>query len=189
MRQHPPMLRACLLVAALTTAGCSVRDETVGQGHDDPRWWHATAASGNTGLMASTPPPTGTGSAIEYVDGFEAGVRRATEADLPMLLLFRAAWCRWSTEFAQAVVSDQAIVSLSRRFVCVTIDADRHPATCRQFDVSAFPTVVLLDAAREERYRATGSSAIVDLSQAMGSVLDAGPRQRRIAGAPKSPSR
>ena len=174
-----------VVVASVAATGCSMRDEQAVSG-GETRWWSATQSGpGGAGLM----PAPATPAVIEYVEGFEAGAKRAADAGLPMLVVFRAAWCRWSGELVQAAVADPRIVECSRRFVCVAVDADRHAATCREFDVRAFPTVVLLDADRTEQFRATGSSAVSGLAAAMGDVLTAASRPRRIARESAIPSR
>ncbi|NBW88175.1 MAG: hypothetical protein EBR23_15435, partial [Planctomycetia bacterium] len=114
------------------------------------------------------------GPAIEFVEGFEAGSRRASAGELPMLVVFRAGWCRWSAELAVAAAADPSIVALSRRFVCVTVDADRDVATCREFGVEAFPTVLLVEADGSERHRAVGAAAADSLATAMEGVLEQG---------------
>lgn len=175
-----------LLTAALAT-GCSVRDEQAVDGAKT-RWWSSAATgSGGAGLIAGPPATPAHAAVIEYVEGFDAGTRRATDAGLPMLVVFRAAWCRWSEELVQAAVADPRVVELSRRFVCVAVDADRHQAACRAFDVHAFPTVILLDAGRTERFRATGSSAASGLAAAMGNVLGSPNRPNRLAGGTPAP--
>jgi len=182
---RPTEVRTIFLAVALaaTVAGCSVRDERVTTG-GETRWWTATAAGPTaTKLMSTAPASPAATPAIVYVEGFEAGARRATDAGLPMLVVFRADWCPWSGELVQSAVADPRVVEFSRRFVCVTVDADRDAASCRQFDVRAFPTVLLLDTGRRERFRATGSSAVSGLAGAMGDVLAAPPRSRRVAAA------
>ena len=172
-----------LVAAALAAGGCSVRDEQAVSATEN-RWWSATPADrGAAGLIAA--PPTGPAGApiIEYVEGFAAGSRRAGDAGLPMLMVFRASWCRWSGELLQATVADPRIVALSRRFVCIAVDADRDAATCRSFEIRAFPAVVLVDAEGRERFRATGSSAAADLAAAMAGGLDRSQPPPRLAGA------
>jgi len=171
-----------LLVAAVSTVaiGCSMRDEQAVSGGES-RWWSAArSGSGGAGLLPAATAPAAA-AVIEYVEGFDAGSKRAAEAGLPIVVVFRAAWCRWSGELVQAAVANPQIVECSRRFVCVAVDADRHPDTCREFEVQAFPTVIVLDADRTERYRGTGSSAVAGLAAAMGEVLAAPPRARRLA--------
>lgn len=176
----PTTLALALLAAA---AGCTVRDEQATTGRDG-RWWAATPSRPAAGLITAGAVTPATAAAIDYVDGYEAGARRAADSGLPMLVVFRAAWCRWSGELVQAAVADPRVVRLSRRFVCMAVDADRHADTCRQFGVQAFPTVIILDAAGAERFRATGSAASAHIAAAMDEVLTGQSRAGRIASGP-----
>lgn len=186
--RHRPLVS--LLVALATTAiGCTVRDESAATGVDGQWWATATARPQGNGLIAAGPTGPATTPAIDYVDGFDAGARRAAESGQPMLLVFRAAWCRWSGELVQGVVADPAVVRLSRRFVCVAVDADRHADACRKFGVNAFPTVILLDADGTERFRATGATAITHVAAAMNDVAATPARPKRIATGPTTPAR
>jgi hypothetical protein len=178
-------LQACRLapMAVLAAAlGCEVRDETT-----------ATAASGwqvmpvvdsRPLLEVAVAAPT----AIEYVEGFDSGLRRAAEDGRPLLTVCRAAWCRWSTELAQGVLADPRVVTLSRRFVCVAVDADRDAATCRRFGVDRFPTVILCDASGTEQFRTSGSAA-EGLADAMAGLLENRAVSRRIATDPRPTTR
>ena len=160
-----------LLAVAVCTAGCDVRDE-VAVAARASRWWPAAdPAAGGPPLIGAAAGATAT-LPVEYVEGFEAGRRRAAEGGQPMLVIFRAAWCRWSGEFVQALASDARLVALSRRFVCVTVDADRDLRTCTGLGVDTFPTVLLFDAEGTERFRAAGASASDRLALAMRGLLD-----------------
>jgi len=177
-----------LLAGTALTAGCEVRDEQpVGGGS---AWWGAgPVATAPAGRLITTSPAAATdGPVIEFVEGFQAGRRRATATGLPMLVVFRAGWCRWSGELAAAAAADPHLVSLSRRFVCVTVDADRDAATCREFGVQAFPTVVLVEADGRERHRAVGAAAADGLARAMRGVLEGSPG-RSMAGRDPAPVR
>jgi hypothetical protein len=110
---------------------------------------------------------------IEYVEGYDAGVRRATADDRPLLVIFRAGWCRWSAELTQGPLSDRRLIALSRRFVCVIIDADRHAADCRRCGVKEFPTVILASSTGVEQRRWTGCPSADDLVAALSSRLSA----------------
>ena len=175
--------RAIFLVAVPWIAvpwivGCDIHDETV-QTLVPSRSWRATSDStGRRDTLAAEPTA---GTRIEYVEGYEAGRRRATAGGLPMLLVFRASWCRWSGELAKGSLADRELVALSRRFVCVTIDADRDTATCTTFGVSGFPTVILVDQEGQERFRATGSLTPDRLAVAMHDVLGSPARPQRMA--------
>lgn len=179
--RFPQPLPATALAIAALAGGCSVRDEQAVAG-GRPTWWSAVGGGGDGGLIAGSPTGPASAAVIEYVEGFEAGRRRSADAGLPMLVVFRATWCPWSGELVQATVGNPRIVELSRRFVCVAVDADRDPATCRDLGIVAFPTVVLVDATGTERHRATGSAAASGLAAAMGELLASPNRPSRVAG-------
>ncbi len=58
-----------------------------------------------------------------------------------MLLFFTAQWCQYCHQMAAEAFTNPQVVGLSEKFVCVLVDADSQPEICRQFHVSAFPTV------------------------------------------------
>jgi hypothetical protein len=123
--------------------------------------------------LAAVPTDPAT-AAIEYVEGYDAGARRAAAEDRPMLVIFRAGWCRWSAELAQGPLADRRLVAHSRKFVCVVIDADRHAADCKRFGVKEFPTVLLASSGGTEYRRWTGCPTVEDLVTAMNGETPAG---------------
>lgn len=148
--------------------------------HDEPVKVPASRA-----IRVTAAPPE-TGSAIEYVDGYEAGLRRAAAERRPLLVIFRASWCHWCGEFSRGALVDRQLVGLSRQFVCVMVDADRHAVECRRLGVSRFPTVVLASPEGLECRRWTGCPAAADIVAAMTEVLPVTPS--RMAGLPAAPA-
>lgn len=146
------------VLAVIAWGGFEVRDEAVGR--PMPR----------AVRMPALPAEPGSG-VIEYVEGYEAGSRRAAAEDRPLLVIFRAGWCRWSAELTQETLSDRRLIDLSRRFVCVIVDADRHAADCRRFGVKQFPTVVLAASSGVEQRRWTGRPTADELVNAMSNGL------------------
>lgn len=178
-RQRSPVPRPFLhsllaLACGLLVAGCDVRDEQARSGPADA-WLETTAM--RLASPAATLADRPANSAVECCDGFETGARRASEAGLPLVLVFRASWCRWSADLMDTVVADQRLASVGGRFICASIDADRDATVCRSFGVAAFPTVVVLDADRREQFRASGAAVRQGLATALEGVL-ARPRSR-----------
>jgi hypothetical protein len=173
------------LVALACSGGCDVRDEAAGSGAAigwAPAIFERLAAT-SSGRGTSFPGS----SRLECVEGFAAGSRRAADSGLPLLLIFRASWCRWSDDFVAATMTNTQLVGSADRFVCATVDADREAAICRSFGVRAFPTVIALDPARRERFRDTGAAARQRLPAVMaGLVTNTSPR---LAGEPPTLSR
>jgi hypothetical protein len=174
---------SCLVVALF--GGCDVRDEEAREGSMSP--WPPQVVERLTTPSQRTHIVPATSRTIDFVDGYAAGSRRATEARLPVLLVFRASWCRWSQTFMSEIPTDSQLSGLAGRFVCVSVDADREQATCASFGVQAFPTVIVLDRERRETYRATGAAARAGLAVAVRSVLE--DPTRRVAGQPVTTSR
>jgi hypothetical protein len=177
-----PLRIAMPVLAAILLVGCDVRDEQARGGWSTA--WQPTTVQRLTGSppRASTDP----GAAprfVEHVEGYAAGARRAGDSGLPMLLFFRASWCRWSGSLAAETLADPG---LAGSFVAVTVDADRDAATCRSFGVRTFPTVIVLDRERRERFRATGSAVRDGLAAAISAVTTEA--TRRVATQPAAPS-
>jgi len=182
-----PILAAGLLIgmASGLLVGCNVRDEEAGSGAAAA--WQPTTVE----KLAGTPPrastdPATSPRAIEQVEGYAAGARRASDSGLPMLLIFRAGWCRWSGSLATETLADPRLAGLAGSFVAVTVDADRDATTCRSFGVRTFPTVIVLDRERRERFRATGSAVRDGLAAAISAAVTES--ARRVATQPAAPS-
>lgn len=156
-------LAAGILLAFVVWGGFEVHDEAV-----------TSPSRRSVRLNAALEP----GNAIEYVEGYEAGLRRATAENRPLLVIFRAAWCRWCAEFARGALLDPRLVGLSRQFVCVAVDADRHADDCRRFGVKEFPTVILATPSGAVLRRWTGCPTADELSTALAGVAPAA----RMAG-------
>ena len=187
LRPFPSLrLLPALTVAALVT-GCDVYDEQV-HSTSSPRSWSSAVAS--TTARHDLPRSAAKGdTSLEFVEGFEAGARRATAAGMPLLLVFRASWCRWSGEVTRGPLAERELVGLARGFVCVAVDADRDAGTCAAFDVHGFPTLIVLDLDGRERFRATGGQAARGLVAALQGVLARPAGAARLAGGHEEPRR
>lgn len=105
---------------------------------------------------------------------------RAESEGRPLLILFRASWCRHSAEMARSMLLDPQIVRRSRRFICVSVDADRDRRICDAYGVSGFPTLLVVAADGTEIARHVGAMP----PERMASMLDRSDRLRQAeAGA------
>ena len=145
---------------ALALAGCDIRDEAVLPVMPD-------LLVGGVGVAGGS----GAGQGIEYVSGYEAGRKRAAAERKPLLIVFRASWCRFSGELTQRTLADERVVGLARRSICVMVDADRDADVCRQFGVKAFPTLLILPPDGGEPVRKTGRPSAASLAAALEKAL------------------
>ena len=103
-------------------------------------------------------------------EDFEAGMEDAQAWELPVFLLFTGSeWCPPCQALEDEVLSENAFENLAdRRLVLVKADrppsgwrgrwGDEHAALASRFDVSSFPTVILLDPQGNELERFRGYS-------------------------------
>ncbi|HTU24167.1 MAG TPA: thioredoxin family protein [Pirellulales bacterium] len=78
---------------------------------------------------------------LHFSAGYRQALLEAERENKPLLLFFTAQWCKYCHQMAGEAFTNPQVVSLSEKFVCVLIDADSAPEVCREFHVSAFPTV------------------------------------------------
>jgi thiol:disulfide interchange protein len=159
---HRLLARAGAMAACLfALVGCDIRDEAVLPVMPDLLVGGAEMAAGS-----------GAGHGIEYVSGYEAGLKRAAAERKPLLLIFKANWCRFSAELTQRTLANERVIGLSRRSVCVMVDADRDADICRQFGVKAFPTLVILPVDGGEPIRKTGRPTAAAVAADLEKALD-----------------
>ena len=119
---------ACFLLSVL--AGCDMGSEP------------APLPQGSAPAASSEPArPTVARGLLHFSEGYQQALSEAERENKPLLLFFTAHWCHYCHQMAGEAFTNPQVVSLSEKFVCVLIDADSAPEVCREFHVSAFPTV------------------------------------------------
>ncbi|MGH7138783.1 MAG: thioredoxin family protein [Pirellulales bacterium] len=154
------------LIAAICVlcGGCEIHD--VSPGPDASR--DETRATNPTLEEGAIAP-----GRIAFVDGFERGTQMASAQQKPMLLFFTADWCKYCQQMANEVLVQDAVVELSRNFVCVLVDADTEPDVCRRFEVRGFPTIQFVSARGVRLNRITGKQPARLLIAQMNAALHA----------------
>ncbi len=150
-------------------AGCDVRDETVNSTQSIHHHWPKPV----TNRIEQRDSRDGQFGAarISFIENCDAGLRLANLANKPLLIVFRAAWCRWSMALTQQTLSDPSIVSLTDGFICVQVDADRHSEACRQYNVTQFPTILIVGTGKKEICRRSGHTLVTDLTPILQQAL------------------
>ncbi len=154
--------RSAVCLLAVLPVGCEVREEAVRPPGPPRARWQLPVTSQRDARAEDRAQ-----TSIAYLESLEAARRLAASSGRPLLLFFRAEWCRWSAATAEQVLADRRVVALSDRFVCASLDADRHAAICREHDVSSYPTLLLLGGDGGTLARLTGRPTADDLLAAM----------------------
>lgn len=119
---------------------------------------------------------------LDFVADYDTGLRIAAERGQPLLLFFTAPWCRYCDELAEESFTESQVVSISERFVCVLVDADRQPEVCKLYGVTKFPTVQFLSPQGVPLNRVVGKKHPHQLATEMQSALQAIARRMQMPG-------
>ena len=150
--------------------------------------WALTGCSGeleSPGATTALQTPTGKTLAqgrLPFVVGYEAGVAEAQRQNKPLLVFFTAEWCHYCHAMAAEALSQEVVVRIAERFVCVLVDADAEPEVCRQYRVRAYPTVQFLSPTGVPLNRMTGKQPAQQVVMEMQAALQSVAR-RPVEGA------
>lgn len=135
----------------------------------------ARCPAGNPACQApaASSPADPTPEGLLFVRGYLQGYERAREAGQPMLVFFTAPGCSYCKQMVREASADQQVVRLSRRFVCILVDADTEPEVCREFRVRAYPTVQFMSPRGVPLNRVTGKTPASQLATQMQAALQA----------------
>ncbi len=158
MRIFPILSRFAAVGSLALVVGCSGESAST------------TAAQGSRSGHAEAPAG---GPAVQFVEGYSQGYRKAQAAGKPMLVLFTARWCNYCHQMLVEAFTERQVVHLSERFVCILVDADREPEVCREFDIRGFPTIQFLSPRGVPLNRLTGKSPGDDVLLQMQAALQA----------------
>lgn len=107
-------------------------------------------------LVQSRPVEAGT---IPWDSNLDRARTTALQAHQPVLVEFWAVWCPGCEEMDRNVYGDEQVASAMRKVTPARIDIDREPMLARHYEVTATPTLLLMDAYGNELFRFTGTLA------------------------------
>ncbi|MEK6236479.1 MAG: thioredoxin family protein, partial [Planctomycetales bacterium] len=163
-------IRLGALVALMGMSGCGV--EPLPESASIPESQQVVAGTEDTHqeTPAETPDMI---DGMAFVDGYAEGFRIAQEEGKPMLLFFTAEWCRYCHLMLEDAFVQEEVVSLSKRFVCVWVDADRETEVCETFEVDGYPTVQFLSPRGTVLNRVVGKRGAAEFLPEMQAALQA----------------
>jgi thioredoxin-like negative regulator of GroEL len=125
--------RLISLATIVMLAGCEI-------GIDEPAQTQTSRSEGPADIAPATPSSIARGR-LQFVEGYRAGYSQAIAQSKPMLIFFTASWCHFCHQMANEAFVHPQVVSLSEQFQCILVDADAEADICRQFGVTAYPTI------------------------------------------------
>jgi thiol:disulfide interchange protein len=168
------LLFVAVLAALFPLGGCEVRSS---QPATAPQEMAETSETQNQAVKVASPSVSRGG--LEFVAGYHRGYEQALAQRKPMLVFFTAEWCTYCHQMEADAFTQEAVVNLSREFVCVLVDADCEPGVCQEFRVKGYPTIQFLSPRGVPLNRVTGKQPGQQLVMQMQAALQAVARRDR----------
>jgi len=83
--------------------------------------------------------------AINWRPNFQDALKSAKAGGKPVMADFYTDWCGWCKKLDSDTYSDPKVSSLSGKFVCVKINAEKDASLAAKYGVSGYPTILFLD--------------------------------------------
>jgi len=93
---------------------------------------------------------------IAWHDDFDKAMALAAKDGKPLIAYFTFDTCFWCKKLEKACYFDADVVKQSKNFVWVKVDRDKTPEIPKEFNVSAYPSLLTLGTKKENIYRFQG---------------------------------
>jgi len=109
---------------------------------------------------------------VRFLTNYEAARVQARETRKPLMIVVKTRWCRFSRAMLRDTFTSRQVIDTSRKFVCLLVDAERHPELCKQLQTrDVYPTVLFISPAGGSLHRAEGSRTTKELVADMNAAL------------------
>lgn len=82
---------------------------------------------------------------VRWLESYDQALKLAEKEGKPVMAFFYTTWCTWCMKMTSETFTDTAVVSGSREYVCVKIDAEKERRVAYMYGISAFPATLFLD--------------------------------------------
>jgi thiol-disulfide isomerase/thioredoxin len=172
------------VAAAIFGGGCEIGTEALPPVVEEPAAAEASQPRwAPDAPLVEVKPRSPARGRLKFVEGYAQGYALAVSGRKPMLVFFTAPWCRFCHQMAGEAFTHPQVVTLAERFVCILVDADRDPQTCRQFQVTSYPTVQFVSPRGVPLDRIVGKKPAEQLMIAMQTALERTARRDAKAAA------
>ncbi len=109
-------------------------------------------------------------TAIPWGRSLAEGLAAAKASGKPLLVYCRLRLSEYCRQLEEGVLADRTVVDAAQEFVPVRLDAGRDAAEMRRLDVRGAPTMLILDAQRNEMDRLSGLVGKATLLERLGAA-------------------
>ena len=107
---------------------------------------------------------------VEFLTELDAAISKATKEDKLIVVDFVTTWCGPCKTMDELVYTAKPIVAKSVEFVFVKLDGDDEKKLVKQFEVTGYPTLLVLDSNKNVLKRRSGYQSVSQLLKLMDSL-------------------
>ncbi len=102
---------------------------------------------------------------VVFETDFEAGIKKAAGENLPHFIKFEAEWCGPCKTMSKYVFTAKDVAEAAKGIVSIAVDGDKRKDLKEKFNVSGYPTCILIGADGKEIGRLTGYQGVREITQ------------------------
>ena len=109
---------------------------------------------------------------IVWRHDYRAALEEAKEQERPLLVKVSARWCSYCVRMQSETLTNSAVVDeISENFVALELDADRDRELISRFNVSTYPTTIIMAPDRRILSRLVGYKSTSQFSTSLRGAL------------------
>jgi thiol:disulfide interchange protein len=105
----------------------------------------------------TAPAQAGGDARVVWLDNYENALTQAQAEKKPLMVDVMADWCSACKRLDAEVFSRADVAAAAGKFVAVKVDGDKRPELKKRFEVSGYPTIILLTPEGKELGRVRGA--------------------------------
>ncbi|MFH0772671.1 MAG: thioredoxin domain-containing protein [Candidatus Omnitrophota bacterium] len=82
---------------------------------------------------------------MRWLYSYDEALNQAQQNNMAVMIDFYTDWCGWCKKLDSETYRDKKIIELSRKLVCLKVDADKNSALANKYGVRGYPTILFTD--------------------------------------------
>jgi len=109
---------------------------------------------------------------IRWITDYAEAVEKAGRLDRHIITEFYTDWCTWCKKMDDSVFTDPAVIAMGKKFLFLRVNAEVDTALAHRFNISGYPTVILLEKAGNEVDRILGYEPPLTFAETIEGYLE-----------------
>jgi thiol:disulfide interchange protein len=108
---------------------------------------------------------------IQWVNSFDEGLKMAKTRNCPLMVDFYAEWCGWCKKLDKETWTNNDVIQLAKKFICIKIDCDTDRQTPAKYGARSLPTILFMNPEGKVIHQVLGYRDPEDMIAEMSKVM------------------